>query len=113
MLENQTVSYVLPIQDFAAVDADLKGQLVYRVVGDGLAPVFFTLNEDDKPAVKNPLIYAPDNEYKVGSFRMQLFISRNKKWKNLELFIFILCSTMSLCLGRRGWQKLVSFILII
>ena len=65
VLENQTVSYVLPINGFEAVDSDLKGQLVYRVIGDELAPVFFTLNDNDKPAVRYPLIHAPKNEYKV------------------------------------------------
>ena len=64
VLENQTVSHVL-LPDFEAVDADLQGQMMYRVVGDGLAPVFFSLNADDKPIIRYPLIYAPSNEYKV------------------------------------------------
>ena len=37
------------------------------VVGDGLAPVFFTLNANNQPAVRNPLTEAPNDQYVVST----------------------------------------------
>lgn len=66
VLENVTAGHVLNVPRFQAIDSDLRGELVYRVVGDGMAPVFFGLNDLDKPTVMQPLTLAPKNQYKVG-----------------------------------------------
>lgn len=65
VLENVTVGHVLSVPKFRAVDPDLRGELVYRVIGDGMAPVFFGLNEANKPRVVQPLTLAPRDQYKV------------------------------------------------
>lgn len=76
VLENATVSAILNVPDFAARDPDLRGQIEYRVIGDGLAPVFFELNANNRPAVRNPLTQAPNDQYIVSYF--------NKIYENLR-----------------------------
>lgn len=63
VLENVTVGSLLDVAQFEAVDADQRGNMVYRVVGDNMAPVFFGLNADDKPFVVQPLTLAPNDQY--------------------------------------------------
>ena len=48
-----------------AFDTDLQGELIYRVVGDDQAPLFFKLNANNQVIVKRPLTQAPDNIYLV------------------------------------------------
>ena len=67
VLESASVSSLLSVPDFRAEDSDLRGQLMYRVVGDGLAPVFFTLNANNQPAVRNPLTQSPNDQYVVST----------------------------------------------
>lgn len=71
MLENVTVSSVLPLPDFRAVDSDLNGVIVYRVINRDLSSVFFGLNDDNKIFVRNGLTQAPLDQYTVG-FKMKM-----------------------------------------
>lgn len=61
------MGFPLPVPDFVATDADLKGEMTYRVISDGLASVFFDLNANNQPVVRNRLVYAPNNEYTVSA----------------------------------------------
>ena len=65
VLENVTVGHVLPINNFNAFDGDLRGTIMYRVIGDEVAPVFFGLNDQNRLVTEQPLIFAPQNEYLV------------------------------------------------
>lgn len=65
VLENVTTGSLLNVPQFEAVDPDLRGALIYQVIGDGMAPVFFGLNENNKPYIVQPLTLAPQDQYKV------------------------------------------------
>ena len=61
------VSPLIGLTCFEAFDDDLQGELIYRVVGDDQAPLFFKLDANNQVIVKRSLIHAPDDEYLVST----------------------------------------------